>query len=176
MFVLLYHFPTSVACSTRLVAQDSVSQMLSKCSTKYFKVRFIGDWVKWKPKSVGKKLRPLADVGTPSHRNGLETFTSYVVSGKSMTNYKTLPKLFALKYLLNFFNVFIWSSYVVLHSNCLLFTDLLNSSVCSIRTPIEPNHQINGPRWTREALTSSVHTGYQYDMSCDVLLSSSLCV
>jgi len=53
-------------------------------------------------KESEKKLRPLADVGTQSHRHGLQTPTSYDISGKSMTNYKGLLKLLALKEMLNF--------------------------------------------------------------------------
>lgn len=37
-----------------------------------------------------------AAVGTPNRQNWLETRTLYGTSGKSIKNYKALPKLFAM--------------------------------------------------------------------------------
>jgi hypothetical protein len=50
-----------------------------------------------KPK-IGEKMETVmyAAVGTPNRQNWLETRTLYGTSGKSIKNYKALPKLFAM--------------------------------------------------------------------------------
>ena len=171
----IYHFPTSVICPTRLIAQDSVLHILSRCSTEHFKVRFIGDWVKWKPKSVGKKNKTF---GRCRHTTSSAWVTNAYFVWHIWLKHDKLQSSTEIVYTkgaVKFFNVVIWSSYVVLHSYCLLFTDLLTNSVCLVDTSIENNHQINDPRCTREALTNSVppqginmtrHTMHYYHLHC----------
>lgn len=170
----IYYFPTSFTCPTLLIFQVSVSPILSRFSTEHFKVRFIGAWVKWKPKSVGK----IKTLGRYRHTKSSAWITNDFFLCYIWQKHDKLQSSTEIVYpkgAVTFFNVFIWPSYVALHSYCLLFTELLTSSVRLIDTSIEHNHQINGPRCTREALTSSVppqgismtcHAMYYYHLHC----------